>query len=145
LKVEAQILLPASPEVVWRRLLEWENQPVWMSDAPSVRVLTPHRDGTGVLIAVRTRVLGVPAFTEVLEVTAWDPPRRLELAHRASVRGLGEWRLEGDGAPTRFRWTERLSLPVPVLGELVLLAYRPFMRRLMRASVRNLAGWIGAN
>ena len=145
MRVEAGILIPADPEAVWRRVLDWKLQPLWMSDAASVRVLTPHLEGRGVRVAVRTRVLGVPAFTEVLEVTGWDPPRRLELAHRGFVRGVGEWILEPKVDATRFRWTERLSLPVPVLGELVLLAYRPLMRRLMRASLRNLKGWLTAS
>jgi uncharacterized protein YndB with AHSA1/START domain len=144
-RVEAAIALPAPPEKVWRRLLAWELQPLWMSDAASVRVITSHREGPGVRVEVRTRVLGIPALTEVLEVTTWDPPRRLELAHRGFVRGAGEWTLEPDGDATRFGWTERLSLPVPVLGELVLLAYRPLMRRLMRASLRNLKGWLTAS
>jgi hypothetical protein len=33
---------------------------------------------------------------------------------------------------------EKLHLPVPVLGELALVAYRPFMHRLMRRSLANL-------
>jgi hypothetical protein len=32
-----------------------------------------------------------------------------------------------------------------VLGEAVLLAYRPVMRRLMRASLRNLADWLAGD
>jgi uncharacterized protein YndB with AHSA1/START domain len=144
-RVEASVVLPAPRDKVWRRLLAWELQPLWMSDAASVRVLTPHREGPGVRVAVRTMLAGVPAFTEVLEVTVWDPPRRMELAHRGFVPGFGEWILERDGNATRFRWTERLSLPVPVLGEAVLLAYRPVMRRLMRASLRNLADWLAGD
>ena len=35
--------------------------------------------------------------------------------------------------------TEELRLPIPLLGEALLLAYRPVMRRLMRRSVLNLA------
>jgi hypothetical protein len=42
-----------------------------------------------------------------------------------------------DGS-TRFTWTEELSLPIPVLGELALLVYRPFLRGQMRRSLANL-------
>jgi hypothetical protein len=124
--------------------LAWEAQPLWMSDASSVRVLTEHREGTGVRVTVRTRVLGVPALTETLAVTAWDPPHHLALAHRSFVRGTGEWTLEPLGERTGFRWSEDLSLPIPVLGELALLVYRPFLRRVMRGSLRNLAEWLGS-
>lgn len=109
-----------------------------MKDADSVRVLTSHREGVGVIVAVRTRVLGVPLLTDHLEVTMWDPPRRLVMAHRGPVQGVGAWLLEPAGPGARFTWTEELHLSVPVLGELALLAYRPFMRRLMRRSLSNL-------
>jgi hypothetical protein len=109
-----------------------------MKDAASVRVLTSHRQGVGVIVAVRTRVLGVSLLTDRLEVTVWDPPRRLVMAHRSLVRGVGEWLLQPAGGGTRFTWTEELALPVPILGELVLLAYRPLMHRMMRRSLSNL-------
>ncbi len=115
-----------------------------MRDADAVEVVTPHREGVGVRIAVRTRVLGIPAFTEVLEVVRWEPPHRMQLAHQRFVRGHGEWTLrrpeaEDPGSPrTLFTWTEELAIGVPVLGALALGAYRPVMSRLMRGSMRNL-------
>jgi len=137
-RVSAQIELGLPPGEAWRRLLAWEDQITWIEDAVSVRVLTSHRGGVGVIVAVRTRVLGVPLLTDRLEVTVWDPPRRLVMAHRSLVRGVGEWLLQPVGGGTRFTWTEDLALPVPILGELLLLAYRPFMHRLMLSSLSNL-------
>jgi hypothetical protein len=137
-RVSARAALPVPAEEAWRRVLAWEEQVAWIKDADSVRVITSHREGVGVIIAVRTRVLGVPLLTDHLEVTMWDPPRRLVMAHRGLVRGVGEWLLEPAGRGARFSWTEELHLPVPVLGELALLAYRPFLRRLMRRSLTNL-------
>jgi len=134
-RVEADVLLPVEPHEAWARLLAWERQPTWMQDAARVRVLTSHREGNGVRVAVKTRVLGIPLFTETLEVVTWDPPRRLRLAHRGLVRGIGEWALEPTGAGSRFRWMEDVRLPMPVLGEVALMIYRPIMRRLMRRSL----------
>ncbi len=138
MRVSAQIELGLPPGEAWRRVLAWEDQITWIEDAVSVRVLTSHRGGVGVIIAVRTQVLGVPLLTDRLEVTLWDPPRRLVMAHRGLVRGVGEWLLQPVGGGTRFSWTEDLALPVPILGELLLLMYRPFMNRLMRNSLSNL-------
>lgn len=137
-RVSAQIELALPPGEVWRRLLAWEDQITWIEDAVSVRVLTSHRRGVGVIVAVRTRVLGAPLLTDRLEVTVWDPPRRLVMAHRSLVRGIGEWLLQPVGGSSRFTWTEELALPVPILGELLLLSYRPFIHRLMRRSLSNL-------
>lgn len=138
MRVWADTVLPVSPEEAWGRLLGWEDQAAWMKDADSVRVLTSHREGVGVVVAVKTRVLTVPAFTERLKVTLWEPPRRLVMAHLGFVRGVGEWALQPVGGGTRLTWTEDLGLPVPVLGTIALLVYRPVMRRLMRGSLANL-------
>jgi uncharacterized protein YndB with AHSA1/START domain len=140
--VRASTVLPVEPERAWRLLVDWERQADWMRDADRVEVVTPHREGLGVAVDVRTRVLNVPAFTERLEVVAWDPPRLLRIEHGAFVHGIGEWRLtpvaRGDERGTRFTWEEHLSIGVPVLGSLALAAYRPLMAMLMRGSLANL-------
>lgn len=143
MRVSSVARLEVPVERAWASLLRWEDQARWMRDADSVRVLTAQREGVGTRVAVRTRVLNVPLFTEQLEVTVWDPPRRLVMAHRSFVRGVGTWALEPVGEATRFTWTEDLSLPVPLLGDLALLVYRPFMRHLMRGALADLRSWLG--
>ncbi|HZD18550.1 MAG TPA: SRPBCC family protein, partial [Actinomycetota bacterium] len=130
MRVQAAAMLPVPPDRAWAFLLRWEEQARWMPDADSVRVLTRRREGVGTWIAVRTRVLHVPLFTEELEVVRWEPPRRMDLAHRGPVRGRGTWELSEARGGTRLTWTEELELPVPLFGELALIAYRPFLRRL---------------
>ena len=142
MRVEAEIVLPATPATSWDVLTDWEHQADWMHDADSVRVLTRHRSGLGVRLAVKTRVLKLPLFTEVLEVTEWNPFERLVVSHRGFVRGDGTWSFEPAPGGTRFRWVEDLSLPVPVVGELALKTYRPFMRRLMGRALEDLRGSI---
>jgi hypothetical protein len=141
-KVSADVLLPVGVEAAWARLLQWERQPEWMVDAASVRVASAQREGAGVLIAVRTKIFGLPLLTDVLEITEWDPPRRFVMVRRGFVRGRGEWRLEPERDGARFTWSEELTVPIPVLGELALAAYRPLMRGLMRRSLANLAGML---
>jgi hypothetical protein len=138
MKVASQVVLPVPVERAWAVLVRWEDQPRWMKDADSVRVLGARREGVGTTIAVKTRVLNVPLFTERLEVTIWEPPRRLVIAHRSFVRGVGEWRFQPVEGGTWFTWTEDLRLPVPALGELALRVYRPFMAHLMRGALAGL-------
>jgi hypothetical protein len=137
-RVEATMELAAPPDRVWDRIRRWEDQARWIRDAVWVRVLTTEREDVGARVKVLNRVLHVPLFTEQLEVVGWDPPRRMVMAHRSFVRGTGIWSLEPVNGSTRFTWTEELSLPIPLLGELALLVYRPFLRRLMRGSLANL-------
>jgi hypothetical protein len=138
MRVEAFLDLAASPERVWSSIERWEEQSRWIRDAVWVRLLTPERAGVGARIEVLNRVFHVPLFTEQLEVVGWEPPRTMAMAHRSFVRGTGTWSLEPVDGSTRFTWTEELSLPIPVLGELALLVYRPFLRRQMRRSLANL-------
>ena len=112
-------------------LTDWERQATWMLDADRVGVVSPHREGVGVRLAVRTRLFGVPAFTEPMEVTTWDPPHRLEMRHGRMVGGTGVWALTEDPAGARFRWSEDVRLRVPFIGEIAAIAYRPLMRALM--------------
>lgn len=145
MRVARSIVLPVPPAEAWAVLMDWERQAHWMRDADRVEVCTPQREGVGVRVAVRTRVFNVPAFTEVLEVLTWQPPTRLEIAHRSFVRGTGEWVLDPVDGATRFTWSEHLELPVPVLGELALRVYRPFMHLLMGSAMKGLRSYLIAS
>lgn len=144
MRVQASTVFAADRERVWAMAIRWEDQPRWMQDAVWVRVLSAEREGVGARIRVKNRVLHVPLFAEELEVIAWDPPERMGMAHRSFVRGVGTWELEPEHDGTRFTWTEDLSLPVPLLGELALVVYRPFLRRLMRRGLRTLQRLVDA-
>jgi uncharacterized protein YndB with AHSA1/START domain len=137
MRLAVEVGLPVPPAEAWDALVAWETQPAWMRDADRVRVESAGRAGVGTMIAVKTRVLNVPLFTERLEVVVWEPPHRLVMAHRRFIAGTGTWEVRPAGSGSRFRWTEDISLPVP-LGEPALAAYRPVMRRLMSGSMANL-------
>jgi len=144
MRVDVSRKLTVAPDRVWSTIERWEEQSRWIRDAVWVRLLTRERTGAGARVEVMNRVLHVPLFTEQLEVVGWDPPRRMVMAHRSFVRGTGTWSLEPVDGSTMFTWTEELSLPIPMLGELALLVYRPFLRRLMRGSLANLQRLISA-
>lgn len=143
MRARAETVLPADPASVWFELTRWERQPEWMVDAAEVRVLGSRRAGMGVRLGARTRVLGVPLVSDVLEVTGWDPPRRLDVERAGRIRGRGRWLLYPEAGGTRFVWLEEIVVPVPLLGELVLRLYRPILRALMRRSLANLAARLG--
>ena len=81
-------------------------------------------------------------FTEKLEVVEWEPPTRLLMAHRSFIHGTGEWSFRAVDGGTLFRWSEDISLPVPLLGEIALQVYRPFMRYLMRGALEGLRAFV---
>ena len=135
-------MLPAGPAEVWAVLMDWERQADWMLDADSVTVVSERREGVGVRLAVRTRLFGVPAFTEPMEVTGWEPPRRLTIRHGALVSGTGTWSLEPVTGGTRFTWSEDIRLATPVIGGVAARLYRPVMHTLMGRAMRGLRGFV---
>lgn len=134
--------MPVPLEEAWTTLMDWERQSDWMLDADSVTVVSDHREGLGVRLEVRTRILGVPAFTEPMEVIGWDPPRRLDIRHGSFVSGTGSWVLEPADGGTRFTWREEISLAAPVVGDLAARIYRPVMRTLMARAMQGLRGYL---
>jgi polyketide cyclase/dehydrase/lipid transport protein len=136
--VERTIHLPCRIEEAWTVLTRWERQADWMLDADSVVVRSPHREGVGVQIDVRTRLFQIPAFVERMEVIDWDPPRALSIAHGGPVRGRGTWTLGPSDGGTEFRWTEDVVLGVPAVGGLAAALYAPVMRVLIGRAQRGL-------
>ena len=116
-----------------------------MLDADRVEVVSQEREGVGVRLAVRTRILGLPAFTEAMEVTGWEPPRRLVLRHGGLVAGEGTWALTPEPGGTRFDWTEDVRLRVPVVGGAAAWLYAPVLRWLTRRGARGLRGAVIAS
>jgi uncharacterized protein YndB with AHSA1/START domain len=140
--VTREIVLPTTPEEAWDVIVDWERQADWMLDADRVDVVSGHREGVGVRLAVKTRLFGIPAFTEPMEVTVWEPPRRLEIRHGSLVSGAGVWELVAVDGGTRFRWSEDIALRVPWVGEAAARAYRPVMRTLMGRAQRSLRAYV---
>jgi hypothetical protein len=136
-RVERTVDLPCGIEEAWAVLTRWERQADWMLDADEVVVRSTHREGIGVRLDVRTRLLQIPAFVEPMEVVAWEPPTSLEIAHGGAVRGRGTWHLEPLEDGTRFTWVEDVALAVP-LGDLAAACYAPVLRVLMGRAQRGL-------
>ena len=141
-RVERSIHLPVPPDDAWAVLVAWERQGAWMLDADPVAVVSDRREGVGVRLAVRTRILGVFVFTEPIEVTVWEPPSRLEVRHGSIVHGTGTWVLRPAEGGTRFTWIEDVDLGVPVVGALLAAAYGPVLGALMARSARRLRGTV---
>ncbi len=142
MQVRREIVLPVPPEEAWAVLMDWERQAEWMLDADRVDVVSDHREGVGVRLAVKTRIAGIPAFTEPMEVTGWDPPHRLDIRHGSLVAGNGSWELQPVEGGARFVWTEDIRLAVPLVGELAARLYRPVMRMLMGRAMEGLRRYV---
>jgi carbon monoxide dehydrogenase subunit G len=140
--VERAIALPVRREEAWGVLVDWERQADWMLDADRVEVTSPQREGIGVTLAVRTRLFGIPAFTEPMRVTDWDPPHVLTIRHGGPVAGTGTWTLDPIEGGTRFVWVEDVRLEAPVVGGLAARLYAPVLRLLMGRAMEGLRRYL---
>jgi carbon monoxide dehydrogenase subunit G len=140
-RLDVSIDIAAPRQAVWEVLTDWERQPEWMLDAQSVEVLTPVREGVGVTLRCPTNVLGV-TVEDVMRVTGWDEPARLEVLHLGRViTGSGAFELTETGPDrTRIDWWEEVDPPFGALGEWGASVFvRPILGRLFSRSLRRLA------
>lgn len=142
MRLEVTVIARAPVEVVWRVLTNWERQSEWMVDAKSVEVLTPRRIGVGTTIRCPTNLLGF-TVDDVMRVTAWQPPQRLEVCHLGKViSGIAAFELRespDDPSHTSITWWEEIDPPLGALGEFgATRVVRPVIERIFRRSLSNL-------
>lgn len=141
MRLEVSVTAAAPRRVVWDVLTAWERQPEWMVDARSVEVLTPARTGVGVTIRCPTALFGV-TVDDVMRVTAWDEPARLEVEHLGRIiTGSGGFELvEVAAGTTRIDWWEQVTPPFGAVGEAgASLLVLPALRRIFARSLAGLA------
>lgn len=136
--IRVSIDIPAPVEAVWEEVTRIEDHPSWMADAESVEFLGRARRGTGTRIRVETRI-GPVRTADVMEFTAWEPPRVLGVAHQGVFTGTGRFTLEPVGASaTRFTWTERVRFPWFLGGPVTAWLARPVLSSVWRGNLRRL-------
>jgi uncharacterized protein YndB with AHSA1/START domain len=138
-RIEETVHIAAAPERVWAVLTDWEGQSRWMRDARSVTVLTPGREGVGVIIRAETDIAGL-VVSDDMETTEWVDGERIGVRHLGRlIRGVGAFELEPEGDGTRFIWWEEVEAPFGALGETVAEAVVvPWVSRVFRGSLADL-------
>ena len=125
MRAQAEVMIEATPEEVFRYVTEPEHGPRWQSSAVSTRVTTPRPIGLGSRMEHEGRWLGMPISTTAV-VTVYEPVRRYgydissKMAREPSaMRYLLEPRLGGT-------WL-RLSNDAPLPGLMKLV--EPLLQR----------------
>jgi carbon monoxide dehydrogenase subunit G len=138
-EVTARIRVPVPPGRAWQAVVDWPTQGRWML---ATRVRGGH--GLGAQVIARTG-LGPVGFTDTMEITHWEPPRRCVVRHTGRVvRGAGVFEVVPDGAGSEFRWTEQLDLPLAAVGRWGWWLAGPLARRGMDLSLRRFARLVTA-
>jgi carbon monoxide dehydrogenase subunit G len=142
--IGVDIAIPLPVEDVWNEVSRLDRHAEWMTDARSIEFLGAARSGLGTTMRVATR-FGPLRTTDTIVVTAWEPPRRIEVEHRGRFTGRGAFRLEpaGPGA-TRFTWEEQVRFPWYLGGPLGALAARPLFRFVWRRNLERFRARLSA-
>jgi uncharacterized protein YndB with AHSA1/START domain len=137
LTITAGVTLRAEPQQVWDLAVDWSRQREWMWATH-----THGGRGIGAPVSARTG-FGPLGFTDVMEITVWEPPARCALTHVGRlVRGDGVFEVTPRGDLVEFRWTEHIMLPVtlpPALERLAFAVLAPAARLGLGSSLARFA------
>ncbi|HKX75090.1 MAG TPA: SRPBCC family protein [Acidimicrobiia bacterium] len=125
--VRVAVLIEAPLAKVWAAAADLDRHVEWMVDAQSISFRGEQTRGVGTVMEVLTRV-GPLSVTDVIEVTAWEPPRRIAVRHAGLVTGTGEFRLDPVAGGVFFTWSEELHFPRRWGGAVTGFLARPLLR-----------------
>jgi hypothetical protein len=131
-EIASRVVISADPERVWRAAVDWSSQHRWVW---GTRARGGHTLGAAVV--ARTGI-GPVGFTDTMVITEWAPPHRCVVRHTGRVvRGIGIFEVVPRDESCQFRWTERLQLPLGLVGRLGWPIVRPFVRWGLDSSLRR--------
>ncbi|GAA2877540.1 SRPBCC family protein [Streptosporangium fragile] len=138
-RISVSVDTHARPEQVFSVLTDWPRHDEWMV-LTRARVDAGDGRSAGSRLAAFTGV-GPVGFLDTMEITEWDPPRRVAVRHTGRlVRGTGVFRvLPCEGGGSTIVWEEELEVPLGPVGRLGWRLLKPLNAALFRLSLRRLA------
>jgi hypothetical protein len=129
--------LRAPQQRVWDALTDWDGQGSWML-LTRVRGTVKGGQGLGGGIEAWTGV-GPVGFLDTMEITQWQPPRRVAVVHTGHlVKGTAAFDVMDLGrGRSRLAWTEEIDLPFGVFGRVAWVITAPLVRLGVRYSLRR--------
>jgi hypothetical protein len=143
-RIRVGITIDASTGDTWRIVEPIEHHVDWMADADTIRFTGKQTRGVGATFDCRTKV-GPVRLTDRMTITEWEPGRLMGIEHRGVVTGRGRFVLRRRrGGRTRFTWSERLSFPWWLGGEVGAHLAKPVLRAIWRRNLRRLKAIVEA-
>lgn len=141
-RIEATVVIDATPAEVWSAVEDIGSHVGWMTDAIDIRFTSDRTAGVGTTFECDTRV-GPFRITDLMEVTRWEPRRVMGVRHVGLVTGEGAFTISRKRrGRCRFTWRERLVLPWWMGGPLGGLVGARVMTRIWRRNLRTLKAQI---
>lgn len=143
-RIRVDTELDASPAEVWAIVEPVERHVDWMADAVAIHFETEQTRGVGTRFLCDTKV-GPITLQDRMEITEWEPERRMGVRHTGVVTGSGVFELDPIdlGRRTRFTWTEDLRFPWYLGGRLGEVVGGQFvMKQIWKRNLRKLAALV---
>jgi uncharacterized membrane protein len=135
-RVSTEVAAPR--QRVWDELARIEDHVTWMLDATAIRFQGDQRTGIGTTFACDTR-FGPIRLTDTMEVTEWEPQKRIGVRHRGAVSGTGSFVLsDAPGSTTRIEWEEDLVFPWWLGAGMGALVAKPLFVTVWKGNLRRL-------
>lgn len=145
-RINVAIELDATTDEVWSVVEPVERHVDWMADAVAIHFETDQTRGVGTRFLCDTKV-GPITLQDRMEITEWEPGRRMGVRHTGVVTGSGVFVLEPIDLDrrTRFTWTEELHFPWFLGGRLGELVGGQFvMKQIWKRNLRELDRLVSA-
>lgn len=136
-RIRVQRTIDAPVDVVWDALADIGSHVEWMADARRIRFTSSSEEGVGTTFECETRV-GPLRTTDRMEITAWEPERRMAVRHAGVVTGEGAFTLRPRGDRTELEWDETLAFPWYLPGRPAAFVLKQVWRRNLRRFERTL-------
>jgi uncharacterized protein YndB with AHSA1/START domain len=136
--LDLRTFIAAPPESVWDVLADLDRQRDWMVDLRRLDIVTEQHRGEGVVMDVTSELFGRPIVKDVMAITRWEPPHRMDVEHRGQFHGWGQFLVERVENGSIFTWIEDFKPPLGRLGELAFtLVVKPHLASVFRRSMAN--------
>ena len=104
----------------------------------TVEVLTQNGEGVGARTRAVTKLAGL-RLLDVMTVTQWEPPHRIEVVHdRWPLQGTAWFANAPEGTGARLEWVEDITIPFGLLGRIVARIARAPVEWGLRKSLKKL-------
>ena len=110
-RVQASVIIEATPSEVWASVEHVDSHVDWMHDAIAIRFTSAQHSGVCTTFDCDTKI-GPIKLVDHMEITAWEPEHTMGVRHVGIVTGTGAFTLRDLGRDrTEFLWDETLSFP----------------------------------
>jgi uncharacterized protein YndB with AHSA1/START domain len=136
--LELHTFIAAPREAVWEVLADLQRQGEWMVDLRDLEITSEQKRGVGTVMHVTSDLFGQPIVKDVMEITAWEPPGRMDVLHRGQFSGTGSFVIQRAENGSIFTWVEDFRPPLGPLGEAAFaIVVRPHLTRVFTRSMEN--------